>query len=762
MESGAKDASRIFVDVAVPVPLRQSFTYAAPSELREKICPGIRVAVPFGRRKLAGFVIGPAKDPGGSQWHCKSIAAILDPDPVFPEELLGFLRSAADYYMYPLGEVLRAAAPALPRSAHTRLKQQGFLGEGEEIPGAKMAIRSTLKLFPTFKSPTGVRLGIKQRKILELIDHAGEITLEALRQHIALSQAEVRSLEDKGFVRIEICEVLADPFFGKSVPSYPEFTLHNDQRAAVDVMVDAIRSGRGGGYLLHGVTGSGKTEVYMGAIAAAQEHSQGAIVLVPEIALTPQLVARFRARFGDAIAVLHSGLRERERYDTWRRLRRGELKLAIGARSALFAPIDNLGVIIVDEEHDHSFKQEEGFRYHARDMALLRAHRAKAICVLGSATPSLETYHLAKTDRLQLLELKERATAHALPEVELIDLSKHGPGPTGHPLITAPLHRALERCLKEKSQSILFLNRRGFSSLRCTACGEVQHCPACSVALTNHRHAQNVRCHYCDFSRAANEQCGACGEYGLTAVGAGTQRIEEVLQQAFPQARVARLDRDTVDHEGVESVLDRMHAGTIDILVGTQMVTKGHDLPGVTLVGVVLADQSLVFPDFRSSERTFQLLAQVAGRAGRGGKPGKVIIQSYQINHPAVRLACRHDYEGFYAHETQARQMVGYPPFYRLAAVRIDAGHDAVARRVSRQLANAVKQYTEARQLDVHVLGPAPAPLERLRGRYRYRLLLRSRERVSLRHATMHLIEQISRGVGAARASIDIDPISML
>ncbi|MCB9707774.1 MAG: primosomal protein N' [Myxococcales bacterium] len=752
----------MLVEVAVPVPIRQSFTYVAPQALLTKIVPGMRVAVPFGRRKLTGFVLAQSTESEHTQVRYKAIADVLDQEPVFPAELLQFLRSAADYYMYPLGEVLRGAAPALSGDAHRRLREKGFLGESESLAGTTMPTRTTLILLPGSTPVTQQRLGVKQRRILELVSKAERITLATLRQTVLVSRKEVRGLESKGLLRIEEHEAFVDPFFGARVPAFPVPVLNSSQRSALDIMKDAVENGAVENFLLHGVTGSGKTEVYMGVIGKAQEQNKGAIVLVPEIALTPQLVARFRARFGDAIAVLHSGLGNRERYDTWRRLRRGELKLAIGARSALFAPVESLGIIVVDEEHDHSFKQEEGFRYHARDMALLRAHLAGAVCILGSATPSLESYSLAQSGRIRLLTLPKRATLQHLPQVELVDLAQHGPGPSGHPLITTALHRGIEACLNDQSQAILFLNRRGFSTLRCLNCNEMQRCPACSVALTSHRHAHRVRCHYCDFSRAFDERCGVCGAVGMTALGAGTQRIEEVLAEAFPGARVARLDRDTASKDGVEHVLDRMHAREIDILVGTQMVTKGHDLPEVTLVGVVLADQSLLFPDFRASERTFQLLAQVAGRAGRGGKPGRVIVQSYQTGHPAIVHACRHDYESFYASEVRSRKESGYPPFFRLAAVRIDSGDEETARRLAEVLASKARTYSAHHHLEVQVLGPAPAPIERLRGRYRYRLLLRAARRAPLRHTLGNLLEHISKGVGSARASIDIDPVSML
>ncbi|MFI5309109.1 MAG: primosomal protein N', partial [Polyangiales bacterium] len=477
---------------------------------------------------------------------------------------------------------------------------------------------------------------------------------------------------------------------------------------------------------------------------------------------TPQLVARFRARFGDAIAVLHSELSERERNDAWRALRQGRVDLAIGARSALFAPVERLGVVVVDEEHDGSFKQEDGFRYHARDMALLRAHRAKAVCVLGSATPSLESYHLAETGKLGLLALPERATPQPLPPVEVIDLARHKAGRSGERLLSEPLHRALEQCLAAHEQAILFLNRRGFApSVRCNGCGELLQCPSCCVSLTLHRGARVLRCHYCDFTRQDTGTCIACGSTELMELGLGTEQVEHLLARHFPSARVARLDRDTASGEGVEAVLERLRSGEVDFLIGTQMVTKGHDVPGVTLVGVMLADQSLAFPDFRAAERTFQLLAQVGGRAGRGVKPGRVILQTYLPEHPAVRFAKSHDYLGFLRTEQVARRELGYPPYSRLCAVRIDAVEERVAERAAENLARLARAQPAVRQEQVELLGPAPAPMGRLRGRYRYRFMLKSTERRALRAVAQALLPALAEAA-PARASLDIDPVNML
>jgi primosomal protein N' (replication factor Y) len=395
---------------------------------------------------------------------------------------------------------------------------------------------------------------------------------------------------------------------------------------------------------------------------------------------------------------------------------------------------------------------------------MLRAHLASALCVLGSATPSVETYCLSERKRIERLSLRERAQKQLLPEVEVVDLARHpGNGPSGHPLLSGPLHRALERCLAAQEQAILFLNRRGFApSLHCSACAKPLSCPACSVTLTEHKRAGVLRCHYCDFATPLSEACPSCGALALERVGVGTERIEEALEQAFPGARVGRLDRDTAAGAGVEEVLAKMRGRELDLLVGTQMVTKGHDLPGVTLVGVLLADQSLAFPDFRSAERTFQLLAQVAGRAGRGDKPGRVVLQTYQPDHFAVRYALHHDYEGFYADEIEARRELGYVPIARLVAVRADAGDEQVLRQVMAELAQIVKREPEVREGRVQILGPAPAPIARLRGRYRMRFLLRSRSRELLRKVAATVLARIEQGIAPARAHVDVDPVSMM
>jgi primosomal protein N' (replication factor Y) len=748
-----------YVEVALPVPLRKVFTYDVPSALRGALRPGSRVAVSFSRRKLAGFVVGGRESLPEGVKRALPVAGLLEAEPVFTPELLRFLEQAAKYYMHPLGEVLRAAAPALPTGAMRRLRTDGFLAADENLPGQRVAHQTTWRVKATGRPAAGVRLGARQRK---LIDRLGteSVLLDELRGELSDPRAVVRALADKGLVEFEEVAVSPDPFFRDPIVRSSPPVPTPAQQLAIEALCNAVLKRTGEAFLLHGVTGSGKTEVYLRAIDEVRNAGRGALLLVPEIALTPQLVGRFRARFGDEIAVLHSGLTARQREDAWQSLRRGVVQVAIGARSALFAPVAELGLIVVDEEHDPSFKQDEGFRYHARDMALLRAQYAGAVCVLGSATPSIETYYRADEGKIRLLSLPARATGATLPEVEIVDLRRHRLGPSGHPLLSGPLHSALRDCLEARRQAILFLNRRGFApSLRCLACGALAECPACSVALTEHRGQGALRCHYCDFQRAIDVPCPSCGGSDYQRLGVGTEQLEQAVEESFPDARVGRLDRDTASGDGVESVLGRLRSGEIDVLVGTQMVTKGHDIAGVTLVGVVLADQSLAFPDFRASERTFQLLAQVAGRAGRADTPGRVILQTFQPGHPAVRLAAQHDYERFYAEEIHARKEVGYPPFARLVAVRVHAGAEADARRATQLLADAASRHRAVRDGAVQVLGPAPAPLLRLRGRYHYRLLLKSPDRKVLREVTALVTTRIDQGLSPAHATLDIDPL---
>ncbi len=752
----------LLCEVALPVPLGQAFTYAVPDALRERLQPGMRVACELRRRREIGVVLSIRDgEPPIAASKLKSVQAVLDAQPCVPAELLAFLRDLSAYYLAPIGEVLRLAMPALERSTARELQQQGLLGNREKV----LAARTERWAIACSGVEPAKRLGPAAGKLLGHLRATVQAPVSLLKQTFPTAPELLRKLAVAGLVTIEERERAAEPLFGVAVERDTPPELTAEQHVAVQALQAALGERAAQAFLLHGVTGSGKTEVYMRAIASCLEQGRGALVLVPEIALTPQLVGRFRARFGDVLAVLHSGLHERARHQMWTRLREARVRVAIGARSALFAPVPELGLVVVDEEHDGSFKQEEGVRYHARDMALLRAHKAGAVCVLGSATPSLESEALVRDHRLTRLALPTRAhSASRLPSVEIVDLRRTGAGPTGHPLLSITLHRAIESALAAREQIILFLNRRGFApSVLCEGCGAIVRCPHCSVSLTLHRvGGAHLRCHYCDHEAPMPTACPECNCQRLQLVGLGTERLEDTLASAFPQARIARLDRDVAAGAKSEAVLAKMRCGEADILVGTQMVTKGHDLPDVTLVGVILADAALSMPDFRASERTFQLLVQVAGRAGRAERKGRVVVQTRLPEHPVLRFAAKHDVRGFVEHELGSRREAGYPPFSRLALVRLDCTDEQRVRDEAARLAQIALESKPVRDRAVEVLGPSPAPVERVRGRFRWRLLLRSEERVALRSAAWSVLQASHRSDRSVRVVVDIDPVQML
>jgi primosomal protein N' (replication factor Y) len=736
--------------VALPVPLGQVFTYGVSAELAAGVRRGARVLCELGRRRVLGVVLEVAdREPEIPVERLKPVLAVVDAEPVLPEELLGFLQEIARYYVAPVGEVMELALPAVERSAALAV----------EAPASTRAVGRLVQVARVVEGAAPPRLRGKAPLVFDYLVAHGPTPLTELEEQWPSARGSVARLVEAGVVALEKQEEALDPFSVEVAPDVPPRLTPAQEHAVAAITLRLERRERQA-FLLEGVTASGKTEVYLRAAGRCLELGRGVIVLVPEIALTPQLVARFRARLGSRIAVLHSGLGERERHAMWRSLRSGDVRIAVGARSALFAPVQALGLVCVDEEHDGSFKQEEGVRYHARDMALLRAHRAEAVCVLGSATPSATSVELAQSGRLELLELPARArAASSLPHTEIVDLRRTGPGPGGERLISVPLFRALEETVATRRQAILFLNRRGFApSIVCTACGKITECPNCAVALTLHRaRGGRLVCHYCDYHQALPETCPQCGERAFAEEGAGTERIESVLGEILPGARIGRLDRDVAAGKKSERVLERMRAGDIDVLVGTQMVTKGHDLPNVTLVGVLNADAALSLPDYRASERTFQLLVQVAGRAGRGETPGRVLIQTWQPEHPAIALAVKHDVKAFIAQELEQRREVGYPPFSRLALVRFEATEDEVARAQADKLARAARNWGAP---DVEILGPTAAPLARLRGRYRHRFLVRTRDRARLRLVLLGIARApVDRRV---RMAIDVDPVSML
>jgi primosomal protein N' (replication factor Y) (superfamily II helicase) len=750
-----------FWKVIVPVPLRREFIYEIPPEIGTPTV-GARVLVPFGRRRVTGYLLSQVADVSNEPFQIKKAQKLLDDTPAVTGELLRMLSEAAGYYLHPKGEVVRSALP--PGIDIT--ERQGTLKEPRVGPKSVTWVRPLNRADLVVAAADALqKRASRQSALLTALAEGGEMLLADLRKMTPNATQLVKRFAARGLVALEERLAVSDPF--ENLPIAPDSppTLTDEQAVAVSRVVDRVNRGGYEGFLLHGVTGSGKTEVYLRIIDQVRAKGRGALVLVPEIALTPQLVHRYRARFGDGLAVWHSGLSDQARYLQWRALRDGGVQVAIGVRSAVFAPVRDLGIIIVDEEHDSSFKQETGFRYHARDLALLRAARNSAIAVLGSATPSLETLGNVTAGKLTRLILTMRATAQSLPRIEIVDMTAQRSGPGNQEIISKPLFDAVTETLARKEQTILFLNRRGFApTMLCKGCGAVIRCDDCAVSMTYHKRPPRLVCHYCGAGRPVPERCNSCGGTLLDPVGVGTQKVEEVLTALFPSARIARLDRDTGAGAKAEQVLERLRNREIDILAGTQMVTKGHDFPDVTLVGVLNADVGLQMPDLRAAERTFQLLTQVAGRAGRSARKGRALIQTRNPDHPAIRLAREHDFNGFSELEMQARKELGYPPFGRLTLIRLSAREEMTVEAEARSLFAALRQQQSAMgaRRAVSLLGPAPAPMSFVQGRYRYRILLKAARQDEIRALIMPLIDRIEAPRKGVRIAIDIDPYTML
>ena len=751
------DPSPHIIEVAVPLPLDKTFHYLVPADLAEIALSGKRVLVPFGRRKVTGYIVGIAE---GTGENLREIVALLDEEPLFNPRELEFFRWSAAYYLCPLGEVIKAALPAginVTSSRRMVRSSDGTVAEEEVLTGGKRVRTETF-----YRSISAEELPAKLRgrglRVVEYLRIAGETPAGRLRREFGAGPIHFRRLLDLGLIAAEEREVYRDPFREELFVHDTPLSLNEHQRAALERIISAVDSRDFAPFLLHGVTGSGKTEVYLQGIAHALGKGKTALVLVPEIALTPQLVRRFKSRFTCGIAVLHSGLSDGERYDEWRRIRRNEVSIVIGARSALFAPLCDIGIIVVDEEHEGSYKQSEGFRYNARDLSLVRGKMERAVVLLGSATPLVTTYHAARQGKLGYLHLPIRVRNLPMPATELLDARGHK-RETFLPELTS----AIADNLSAGGQTLLFLNRRGFATyLVCQECGHVLRCPNCSVTLTYHRRRERHYCHYCDFSIPAPSVCPGCDSPEIGLLGRGTERVEEEIRALFPEAKVGRMDRDTTGGRGGHArVLKGVEDGSIDILIGTQMIAKGHDFPGVTLVGVVSADATLNMPDFRSSERTFQLISQVMGRAGRGDAPGRVMVQSLASDHYAIIRAVSHDFEGFYGKEVRFREEAGYPPFAYLASLTLSGNSAPEVERgaeTAAALLHGLKRRLGGR---VEILGPVSAPLGKIRGRYRWQILLKSPGR-----AELHLlVKRFREGIklpAVVRLAIDVDPVDML
>ncbi len=749
------------VEVALPVPLFQTFTYALEPSAPNAAVTGSRVVVPFRNRTEIGICLGPAS-PRSLPGKVRTITEVPDAGPVLSADMISLCRWMADYYIVPVGIAMRSVLPAM------------LTGAAQPQPGRKThrIVRLGHDLPTLLEREKAFTRAPQQRALFELLESlGGNSTLEHLLQQLAFSPSVLKGLEKRGLIVIEAEEIERDPFASRTIPAATPHTPSDAQAAAIATIAGA---GRGDVFLLNGVTGSGKTLVYIEVLKRlVRETGKAGIVLVPEIALTPQTVDRFRAVFGDDIAVLHSALSDGERYDAWLALSRGEKRIAVGARSAVFAPLANLGAIIVDEEHETSYKQGETPRYHAREVAIVRARLEGAIVVLGSATPSLESWANAESGKYTLLNLPERVGGGRLPKIEIVDL-RHRESPTGPREGAAPpaysyvirdeLDSALAATLARGEQSILLLNRRGYSSfVQCGDCGNVIVCPNCSITLTHHRAPERLLCHYCGHQEALNPVCGRCGGRTLRQRGLGTQQVERLISDRFPGATVARMDVDTTSGKWAHAgILDRVASGEVDILLGTQMIAKGLDFPNVTLVGVVDADTGINLPDFRASERCFQLLSQVAGRAGRGPKGGRVFIQTRVPNHHAVVCAVTHDYLRFVHEEASGRVSPPYPPNIRLANI-VFSGMDAMATDDLAVAATAwLRELLETQRLDgVTVIGPAPCPIERIKTRWRWHVLLKCAQAGELTRVSRYFMEKFSVPP-SLRVTLDRDPVALL
>jgi len=803
------------VEIAVGLPVSRTFHYRIPEKMSSSLQVGMRVLVPFKGRKVTGFTIDLLdRPPKGIQEKLLEVEDLLDEVPLIDPQMLRFYRWISNYYLYPLGEVIKTG---LPPGLHLKSEliltltqvgmeylaqggldaiQQKIFGEIEKC--GKVSLKRILRIFPgevtksqlfswKRKGLLNIFGGIEQKEIktkfekvvqyrasepvwpiskkqagiLKWLEEKGEASFSELSKIFKSPSKAIQSLEAKGFVSVsrrEVCRALS---VQPELKSYPKPELTSDQERVLIEILKGIHSKQFFPFLIHGVTASGKTEIYLRAIEEVLAQGKEAIVLVPEISLTPQLLSRFRDRFEGNLALLHSGLGRGERYDQWRKIWRGDVKIAFGARSAIFAPLKNVGIIIVDEEHDPSYKQEEKLKYHARDLAVVRAKQDEATLLLGSATPSLESFYNAEKGKFHLLSLPERIEGKPLPRVDVVDMKREGG------LLSEKVRLALQKSIEEKKQSLLFLNRRGFANfILCPDCGLTFKCPNCSVTLTYHLRDRSLQCHYCDYRIPAPGDCPQCEGHRLRGMGIGTERLEQEIRTLFPETQVGRMDRDTTTRRrSHQQILKRLENGKIDILVGTQMIVKGHDFPNVTFVGVVSADTSLHFPDFRSSERTFQLLTQVAGRAGRGEASGEVVIQTFNPDHYSILKAKDHDFIGFYQEEIQFRRALEYPPFSRLINFRLVGNSEKRTKDIAEEMARIGQSLLrKGYRKGIEILGPSTAPFGKMRGKFRWQMLAKGKSVQLLHQFAQELAIQLEEGAKGkgVNLDIDVDPVFIL
>jgi len=814
--------NEIYLEVAVAAPIFHSLTYKGLPDCDPPL-PGCRVLVPLGRRQVTGYILNNHATPDPS-YKIRKITKLVDEIPLFPATMVEFFRWTADYYQYPLGEVIKTALPAGITASSGRkisLTDMGkeelakladhpeappwletLMQKGTLTPGRVRQLWKVHKDRTTLEKwrqeqwvqidniVTGVTTGSRtvccvilkdlsdniptdlkksEQKTLTLLrELSGDTSKPVTRPQLAGKYSGARkaltSLAEKKLIELKEQPLYRDPF-GEPPLFFPEpEQLSAEQQVVMAALQEPLLTKKYHPCLLHGVTSSGKTEVYLQAARQALENDRSVLVIVPEIALATQLEGHFISRFGDLVALLHSGLSKGERFDQWQRIARGEARIVIGARSAIFAPLENPGLIIVDEEHDGAYKQEDGLRYQGRDLAVLRASLAKCPIILGSATPSIISYQHAINGKYQLLTMTKRVEEKELPKVEVVDLQKIKTVSGRPPLFSNELVGALKNNLAQGDQSLIFLNRRGYASMMlCGDCGQVVRCPTCQISLTMHKGRRELLCHYCGHTTHSETICEQCRSSRIIPIGFGTEKLEEELTRMFPKARIARLDRDTGIHRrDFIATLRAVHNRQVDILVGTQMITKGHHFPHVTLVGVVWADGGLGIPDFRSGERTFQLLSQVTGRAGRGEKPGRVIIQSSNPDHYSIDTARNHDYRTLFDMEIELRRALKFPPFSRLINIRIEGTEAAEVQKTVQALKNKSRQLGKLTRT-IEVLGPAPAPLARLHGRYRWQMLIKGSELKALRNFCRTLLASSEKNrPTSVKLSVDVDPENML
>jgi len=737
--------ARVIIDRSI----HRELDYLVPETLRDRIGIGSRVRVPFREKSALATVVGLLTESGAE--GIRPIEALVGDRPALSEKLVELGRWMSTYYCCPIEAVMRSLLPQVIRRAEIGWKKQLFVSAAREISADE--IEKLRRRAP------------RQAELLEAVSKlSAPVPAAELLRQTSLDNQALRALEKRGFVVLREEAVARDPHADEQFVTSANLTLNPEQAAALSAVEEALTAPeKAKPILLHGVTGSGKTEIYLQAIRSTLGRGKTAIVLVPEISLTPQTVERFKSRFSEAqdtVAVLHSHLSEGERHDEWHKIQSGRARIVVGARSAVFAPLENLGLIVVDEEHETSYKQEEAPRYHARDVAAVRAKMEQCVVLLGTATPSLESYHNAIQEKYRLLNLTQRVDDCQMPLMRIVDLRLARRKEKAAAILSEQLRAAITSRLEKHEQTILFLNRRGFStSLLCSACGEARSCPNCSVALTFHRGAARLSCHLCGHTAAVPRKCPACSEDALIYSGFGTEKVESNVAHLFPGAVVRRMDADSMTRkDAYRETLHAFRAGKIDILVGTQMIAKGLHFPNVTLVGIINADLSLRMPDFRAGERTFQLLTQVAGRAGRGETPGEVFVQTYTPFSPSIQFARHHDFAGYFQQELEFRERCDFPPFKHAVLVTVRSTHEARAQFSAETIARRLKEALPAE----FILGaPSPAPLEKLQGQFRFHILMRGEAIMRLSRLVRETLDKLPLPEDVV-ASVDVDPYQLL